>query len=71
MNFREGEMLWDAQGPVEKGKETSAVRLHAQSQALVYDPELENPQGAERTPRIDHAPRRASLSFYADMSDMR
>lgn len=64
-------MLWDVQGQAEKGKEPPAVRLHAQSQALVYDPELENPHGAERTPRIDPALRRASLSFYADMSDMR
>ena len=71
MKSRKGGMLWDVQGQAEKGKEASAVRLHAQSQALVYDPELENPQGAERTPNIDHALRRASLSFYADMSDMR
>ncbi len=47
------------------------VSLHAQGLALVYDPELENPSSADRTPRKDPALRRASLSFYADMSDMR
>ena len=47
------------------------MSLHAQSLALVYDPELENPKDGERTPRRDPALRRAALSFYADMSDMR
>ena len=47
------------------------MSLHARSLALVYDPELENPKDGERTPRRDPALRRAALSFYADMSDMR
>ena len=47
------------------------MSLHAQGLPLVYDPELENPSSADRTPRKDPALRRASLNFYADMSDMR
>ncbi|CAL5227271.1 g10202 [Coccomyxa viridis] len=52
----------------EKAKESSGLSLHAQSLALVYDPELENPKDGERTPRRDPALRRAALSFYADMA---
>ena len=55
----------------ENGQAAPAVSLHACSLAHVYDPDLENPDKGERTPRIDPALRRASLSFYADMSDMR
>ena len=62
---------WQLQALAEKGKASSGVSLHTQSLALVYDPELENPKGGERTPRRDPALRRAALSFYADMSDMR
>ena len=62
---------WRLQALAEKVREGSRESLHAQSLALVYDPELENPTDGERTPRRDPALRHAALSFYADMSDMR
>ena len=55
----------------ENGEASTGVSLHARSFAHVYNPDLENPDKAERTTRIDPALRRASISFYADMSDMR
>ena len=64
-------MLQRLQALAEKSGEGSGLSLHAHSLARVYDPELENPEAGERTPRMDTALRRASLSFYADMSDMR
>ena len=56
---------------VDNSKAAPGASLHTRSLAHVYDPDLEDPDKGERTPRIDHAIRRASLSFYTDMSDMR